>query len=176
MNSVKVPKIKKILLFEMKFLVPNYSCLQNPWLGGLAPRSPSSLSSVLNWIWLTPPEKNSWVRHCFKSNLKSNYFQTHVYSNFSVCFGVKYHLFIFPVDLRYTLYIFNIFKDNFFYLTYWMKSPKIPFRWLLFACWLKSNFASFQAFAAKQISTIPRCVIAQKNSFLRNEVCLYKLV
>ena len=29
-NSLKVPKIKKILLYEMKFIVPNYSCLQNP--------------------------------------------------------------------------------------------------------------------------------------------------
>jgi len=29
-NSLKVPKIKKILLYEMKFPVPNYSCLQNP--------------------------------------------------------------------------------------------------------------------------------------------------
>ena len=29
-NSLKVPKIKKILLYEMKVLVPNYSCLQNP--------------------------------------------------------------------------------------------------------------------------------------------------
>ena len=28
-NSLKVPKIKKRLLYEMKFLVPNYSCLQN---------------------------------------------------------------------------------------------------------------------------------------------------
>ena len=28
-NSLKIPKIKKILLYEMKFLVPNYSCLQN---------------------------------------------------------------------------------------------------------------------------------------------------
>jgi hypothetical protein len=26
-NSLKVPKIKKILLYEMKFLVPNYNCL-----------------------------------------------------------------------------------------------------------------------------------------------------
>ena len=26
----EVPKIKKILLYKMKFLVPNYSCLQNP--------------------------------------------------------------------------------------------------------------------------------------------------
>ena len=29
-NSLKVPKIKKMLLYEMKLLVPNYSCLQNP--------------------------------------------------------------------------------------------------------------------------------------------------
>jgi len=29
-NSLKVPKIKKISLYEMKFLVPNYICLQNP--------------------------------------------------------------------------------------------------------------------------------------------------
>jgi len=29
-NSLKVPKINKILLYDMKFLVPNYSCLQNP--------------------------------------------------------------------------------------------------------------------------------------------------
>jgi len=29
-NNLKVPKIKKIVLYEMKFLVPNYSCLQNP--------------------------------------------------------------------------------------------------------------------------------------------------
>jgi len=29
-NSLKVPKINKILLYEMKFLVPNYGCFQNP--------------------------------------------------------------------------------------------------------------------------------------------------
>ena len=54
-NNLKVPKIKKILLYEMKFLVPNYSCLQNPWLGGYAPRSPFCLFSALNWIRWTPP-------------------------------------------------------------------------------------------------------------------------
>ena len=43
----------------MKFLVPNYSCLQNPWLGGYRPQIPVlSLSSVLNWIcWTPPPNK-----------------------------------------------------------------------------------------------------------------------
>jgi hypothetical protein len=39
-NSLKATKIKKMLLYEMKFLVPNYSCLQNPWLGGYRPQIP----------------------------------------------------------------------------------------------------------------------------------------
>ena len=39
-NSVKVPKIKKILLYEMNFLVPNYSYLQNPLLGEYRPQTP----------------------------------------------------------------------------------------------------------------------------------------
>jgi len=29
-NSLKVTKTKKMLLYEMKFLVTNYSCLQKP--------------------------------------------------------------------------------------------------------------------------------------------------
>ena len=62
-NSLKVPKIKKILLYEMKFLVQNYSCLQNPWLEGYRPQFP--VLSVLNWICWSPPlpDQNSWVRH-----------------------------------------------------------------------------------------------------------------
>ena len=39
----------------MKFLVPNYSCLQNPWLWGYRPQIPFFLLSVLNWIFWTPP-------------------------------------------------------------------------------------------------------------------------
>jgi hypothetical protein len=55
-NFDKVPKIKKIILYEMKFVVPNYSCLQNPWLGGHCPQIP--ILSVLNWIcWTPPPNK-----------------------------------------------------------------------------------------------------------------------
>jgi hypothetical protein len=47
----------------MKFIVPNYSCLQNPWLGGYRPQIPvlSVLCTQLNL--LNPPEKNSWLRH-----------------------------------------------------------------------------------------------------------------
>ena len=59
-NSLKVPKIKKILLYEMKFLVPNYSCLQNPWLGGYRPQI--SVLSVLNWIcWNPPPPRTKFL-------------------------------------------------------------------------------------------------------------------
>jgi hypothetical protein len=61
---LKVPKIKKILPFEMKFLVPNYSCLQNPWLGGYCPQIPV-LSVVCPQMNLLnpPPKQNSWVCH-----------------------------------------------------------------------------------------------------------------
>ena len=63
-KSLKVPKIKRILLYEMKFLVPNYSCLQNHWLGGYRPQIPvlSVLCPQLNLL-NPPPEQNSWLRH-----------------------------------------------------------------------------------------------------------------
>jgi len=56
-KSLKVPKIKKILLYEMKFLVPNYSCLQNPWIGGYRPQVPilSVLCPQLNLLNPSPP-------------------------------------------------------------------------------------------------------------------------
>ena len=58
-NSLKVPKIKTILLHEVKFLVPNYSCLQNPWLGGYRPQIP--VLSVLNWVCWTPPPRTKFL-------------------------------------------------------------------------------------------------------------------
>jgi hypothetical protein len=64
-NSLKVPKIKKILLYEMKFLVPNYSCLQNPWPGGYHPQIPVFSVLCPRLSLLNPsPKQNSWVRHC----------------------------------------------------------------------------------------------------------------
>jgi len=54
-NSLKVPKIKKILLYEIKFLVRNYSCLQNPWLEGYSPPDPRLLFSTE--FVQTPPKK-----------------------------------------------------------------------------------------------------------------------
>ena len=58
-TSLKLPKIKKILLYEMKFLVPIYSCLQNPWLGGYRPQIPvlSVLCPQLNLLNPPPPKK-----------------------------------------------------------------------------------------------------------------------
>ena len=67
-NSLKVPKIKKILLYEMKFLVPNYSCYQNPRIGVYHPQIPvlSVLCPQLNL--LNPPPKKipgyATGRHC----------------------------------------------------------------------------------------------------------------
>jgi len=45
----------KILLYEMKFLLPNYSCPQNSWLMGYRPQIPvlSVFCPQLNL--LTPP-------------------------------------------------------------------------------------------------------------------------
>ena len=54
-NNLKLTKIEKILLYWMKFLVSNYSGLQNPWLGGYHPQIP--VLSVLNWICWNPPRK-----------------------------------------------------------------------------------------------------------------------
>jgi len=55
-NSLKVPKIKKSLLYEMKFLVPNYSCLQNPWLEGLPTPDARSLCPLSSTDFVeTPP-------------------------------------------------------------------------------------------------------------------------
>ena len=69
-DSLKVPKIKKILIYEIKFLVPNYSCLQNPWLGGYRPQIPvlSVLCPQLNL--LNPPEKiPGYATGCNNHNL-----------------------------------------------------------------------------------------------------------
>jgi len=56
-NSLNVTKIKKILLYEMKFLVQNYSCLQNPWLEGYRQQIPvlSVLCPQLNFLKPPPP-------------------------------------------------------------------------------------------------------------------------
>ena len=66
-NRLKVPKIKKILLYEMKFPVPNYSRLRNPWLGGYRPQIPvlTVLCPQLNLLNPPPAKQSSWVRHWY---------------------------------------------------------------------------------------------------------------
>jgi len=54
-NGLKVPKTKKMLLYEMKVLVPHYTCLQNPWLGGYRPQFPALPVFRLQLNLLTPP-------------------------------------------------------------------------------------------------------------------------
>jgi len=56
-SSLKVPKIKKIVLYEMKFLVPNYSCLQNPYLGGSCPHIPVLSSTE----FVQPPPRTKFL-------------------------------------------------------------------------------------------------------------------
>jgi len=60
-NSLKVPKIKKMLLYEMKFLVPNYSCLQNPWLGGLPTSDPHSQCPLSSTEFVETPPRTKFL-------------------------------------------------------------------------------------------------------------------
>jgi len=60
-NSLNVPKIKKILLYKMKFLVPNYSCLQNPWLGGYCPQIPVLSVFCPRLNLLNPPPRTKFL-------------------------------------------------------------------------------------------------------------------
>ena len=85
MNSLKVQTIKKILLYEMKFLVPNYSCLSNPWLGGYRPHIPvlPVLCPQLNL--LNPPHGTKIPEYTTEKNIyhnimkaKYSWFQTFV--------------------------------------------------------------------------------------------------
>jgi len=57
-NSLKVPKIKKFLLQEMKFIVPNYSCLQNPLLVGYRHQIPVLFVLCPQLNLLNPPPRN----------------------------------------------------------------------------------------------------------------------
>ena len=111
-NSLKVSKIKKILLYEIKFLVPNYSCLQNLWLGGYCPQV-----SVLNWICWTPPwtkflgtppvggEKLQWnsKRQTFKPKTQ-NHLAGFVLSPFCGTFKCKFEIHTLAVSFEVTLF------------------------------------------------------------------------
>jgi hypothetical protein len=102
-NILKVPKIKEPLLYEIKFLVPNYSCLQNPWIGGrgLPPPDPRSLCPLFSTEFVEPPpplpEQNSWVRHCRSGRVRKisspNWIRSPDRPARSVLFGVGIEIF-----------------------------------------------------------------------------------
>ena len=60
-NNLKVPKIKKMLLYEMKFLVPNYSCLQKPWLECYRPQIPVPSVLCLQLNLLNRPSQTKFL-------------------------------------------------------------------------------------------------------------------
>jgi len=70
---IKVPKIKKRLLYEMKLLVQNFSCLQNPRLEGYRPQIPvpSVLCPQLNLL-NPPPNKIPGYATILKVMLSTN--------------------------------------------------------------------------------------------------------
>ena len=77
----------------MKFLVPNYSCLQNPWLGGYRLQIP--VLSVLNWICWTPPppEKNPGYATAFSNTkqwLKQSPYKLHCSNPHTVLLHTKH--------------------------------------------------------------------------------------
>ena len=62
-SSLKVPKIKKSLLYEMKFLVPKLQLPPELLTRGLRPPDPRSLCPLSSTEFVEPPEQNSRVRH-----------------------------------------------------------------------------------------------------------------
>ena len=72
----------------MKFLVPNYSCLQ---IMGLSLPDPRSLCPLSSTEFVEPPlEKNSWVRHCF------------IYCSRETEFPFSQHIPAVPPDISHT--------------------------------------------------------------------------
>jgi len=72
-NSFKVPKIKKILLYEMKFLVPNYSCLQNPLLVGWRPQILVLSVPLSSSEFVEPPPPNKIPGYATAALQEKNY-------------------------------------------------------------------------------------------------------
>ena len=64
LTSLKVLKIKNILLYEMEFLERIYSCLPaEPLNRGLPPPGPRSLCPLSSTEFAEHPKQNSWARH-----------------------------------------------------------------------------------------------------------------
>jgi hypothetical protein len=118
-NFDKVPKIKKILLYGIKFLVPNYSCLQNPWLRGHCPRSLFSLSST---EFVEPPPRKKFLgtllifiiihHHVFISIYPSSLWVTNFYTQLLSIFPQRLHLTFWSLDMTTYLVLSAFTSDS----------------------------------------------------------------
>jgi hypothetical protein len=174
-NSLKIPKINKILLYELQFPVPNYSCLQNPWLGATAPRSPFSLSST-EFVEHSPPEQNFLVRHWFWKSLPAFCVLPTALLHLSLlssdipnkilrcCFtmfdsNTKYHILKTLKQLHVTAILFK--KLQITHFTLWTE-----FVWLLYASW---TFWPTDMFANSTHKHTPHlCWLTNSTQFLEN--------
>jgi len=127
MNSLKVPKIKKMLLYEMKFFVPNWSCLQKPWLRGYCPQIP--VLSVLNWICWTPLPPNKITGYATDSRFLCFYLNI-----ISMIYLVSDVMFIKNELNILTKYFILQFSSTLETLWWWIWFWRIPFNNLLFPC------------------------------------------
>ena len=130
----------------MKFLVPNYSCLQNPWLAGYRLQIP--VLSVLNWICWTPPEQNSWVRHCLWSLFSIPLYGGDVFARSSLhCLSLvqlPYLFCMFPVSRCQALVLFAVcplgvfvpspFRDASFPFSLSLWTLALKTKWKYFYC------------------------------------------
>ena len=62
LNSLKYQKLRKFYYMKLNFLYQITAASRTTDYGATAPRSPFSLFST---EFVEPPEKNSWVRHCY---------------------------------------------------------------------------------------------------------------
>ena len=70
LNGLKIPKIKKILLYEIKFLVQLLQLPPESLTRGLPPPDPRYLCPLSSTEFVEPPnspppKQNSCVRHCY---------------------------------------------------------------------------------------------------------------
>ena len=84
-NNLKHQKLRKFYYTKWNFFVPNYSGLQNPWLGGYRPQIP--ILSVPNWICWTPPRKKFLGTPLNNRSLKVS--STHFVLNLNLNFYLK---------------------------------------------------------------------------------------
>ena len=107
----------------MKFLVPNYSCLQNPWLEGYRPQIPirSVLCPQLNLLKHPPPPKKipgytTGVNHppLSSAEVKKRVELYLYFPSWPSCPVIGWNL----ISLYLYLYVFQCFVDRAFHVNF----------------------------------------------------------